>query len=129
MEHNPFHHTARPNFFCVECDGDITCFETGHLPPVHKDPKQLGICFPCCSKNKSLGHKNQMNMKEQVKVKPQKKGYSKTKPFALPMPHTVNTSLLYICDQSGVNKMIALSKAEIDCVGSENANEQYCYHS
>lgn len=127
---------AKAKVICVEYDGDISCFDLGEIPPPPDDPRELGIVFPCCVKNKkTLSRKesttlkiNKSNTKQHNKnVSFMKKMSTNIKqvgseecsfPSALKKPK--QDCILYVFDKRGFNKVISYAKANVDC---ENTSE------
>lgn len=118
---------AKGRVICIEYDGDISCFELGDLPPQPEDPRELGIVFPCCVKNKKpLSKKDSAILKVRKPDKKQGKGvsYSDKKTSSVSSeecsfpPKNINRNqdcILYVFDKNGFNKAISYAKANINC--------------
>lgn len=121
---------SNQDIFCIEYDGDITCFELGNLPLPPKDPRELGITLPCCmnKKNNEKLNKNQHDNEDSKKpkaycsrkIKPASKQVGDHSKESSSANTLNNTSLVYVFDKNGFNKVIAYTKANID--GSHSAD-------
>lgn len=106
--------------FCVDDDGDITCFELGDLPPQQqKDPKDLGITLPCCNKNKKLGQGTRKRKNRTLKRKinqqqPVETNNNMTSSHLV--PSCANTALVYVYDENGFKTMATYTKGHVECV-------------
>lgn len=123
---------SKPSVVCIEHDGEVSCFELGDLPPPPKDPKSLGIVFPCCI-NKKLNSNKHTKIKLEDegtkqdrkdfcyrRAKPAKRVSSKEHQLPSLIDSFKNTSIVYVFDKNGFNKLISYTKANIDCADSVN---------